>query len=651
MDEFESHLSDEMSQVGASVNASAGLHDAVRRRVHRRQSIAGAIAALPVVLLIGGAFWIVNLDDGDDASITDTLVDPAPEPQADALTTALVELGVDLATAPTEVTALGDRVFCGIEVLDGSTLYGDVHSCWTDAHEVNAEPVLVRSYETVEGAPVVDVWSGATTARTTSWVDGTRDALGSQNWQQYECGPVQTPSGVPWLLLPDCTPVNEIVDEDPLLVALVELGVDLDTAPPDAIVLGDVDWCGVDNVFDDPNLHARRCLWDAWHAQRPAAYVAHMTTIEGGQLVEVQFMDPAGYVVRWVDATRDDFGSGQWSQWFCTEFDGTEEEPIGANDCNNSRPDAPDGTAESADDPAEKNPPPPDPVAEIALAPGESLSFDLPAISWDANFGTTRALFLRARLSKNPSGLVAFAAAGIATLNSDGGITVDLEVPQIIGVPEFSEFGSVELQPIQPEIYNLTADETILTSVEVTAIGTFEPAAAPSVEVANALLKSTGLGTVPFGTSRADALAALEADFGRTAIYTEKVGCLTTGYADLGEGLIVEFWGDDAGAQSGFVAWFYGFEMGPQGFPIAPVSSPFDSSLTTESGIGIGTAMAEILATGGGAKTTYDGGSFAPLWFSADNVAGDLTDDATSPFAVVRTITSGVYGAPATSVC
>lgn len=124
--------------------------------------------------------------------------------------------------------------------------------------------------------------------------------------------------------------------------ALRELGVDLATAPAEAITIGDAEFCGWESVtYGDTsrNTEAQQCLLAAHTAGRAAVYVVAETTIEGDPVVSV-YRTESGAATLYADATRDRFGSGRWETVACqslaivTHQEGATEVP--AVQCTNN---------------------------------------------------------------------------------------------------------------------------------------------------------------------------------------------------------------------------------------------------------------------------------------------------------------------------
>lgn len=519
MDELESRLRRELGSTGRTVAASDALDGAVRRRVRRRQTAAGALAALPVALLAVGALWV--LDTSDDAADVDTFR-PAP---------------TTLVAPPTDPPA---------------------------------EPI-----------------------------------------------------------------------DDPLRRALEDLGVDLDGAPPGTTTLDGAAWCGVDPVFDDPNVEARQCLWAAWQARTPAVGVLVFDTIEGDPIVEVQRMHPDGYIVRWVDATHDENGSGTWDgPVYCSEFDVVDGEPLGANDCDRSLPEPADATTDSG--------------VVASLAPGESVTTQWPDQRFFFDGAESMQLYLLGEADAE-NGTRRWSAAGRATRNADGTSTLTIVGPSTAAelVAPF-DFAPASFVSVEPGVYELAAGVTtsaggslvrsqgrpVLVEITADAASDWVPENI-AVDSETAILASDGLAGLSWGTAADQALGRLGEVFGPVRRDEVETGCPTE--------RVVEF--------EAITVWFAvetpdGL-VDPSGAGLSGYRYISDARgvFTTPEGIRIGSHLGEVQQTGGSANGPYDGGWGAVGWYDDDRLGGTLSYDMTDPNARVETITAGAPGNPARMVC
>ena len=65
------------------------------------------------------------------------------------------------------------------------------------------------------------------------------------------------------------------------------------------------------------NVEARQCLFDAYREGRAAELIVTQVTVEGDPITEVTRVHENGTVERWVDATQDSWGSGEWEHLRC----------------------------------------------------------------------------------------------------------------------------------------------------------------------------------------------------------------------------------------------------------------------------------------------------------------------------------------------
>ncbi len=65
------------------------------------------------------------------------------------------------------------------------------------------------------------------------------------------------------------------------------------------------------------NEAGRACFWNAYLARRPAEFVTTMPTTEGDPITTIYRVLPDGSVEVFIDATRDRWGSGEWSRFVC----------------------------------------------------------------------------------------------------------------------------------------------------------------------------------------------------------------------------------------------------------------------------------------------------------------------------------------------
>ena len=73
------------------------------------------------------------------------------------------------------------------------------------------------------------------------------------------------------------------------------------------------------------NVEARQCLFDAYRDGRAAELIVTQVTIEGDPITEVTRVYENGTVERWVDATQDSWGSGEWERLLCDRLVAVQE--------------------------------------------------------------------------------------------------------------------------------------------------------------------------------------------------------------------------------------------------------------------------------------------------------------------------------------
>ncbi|MFT5201948.1 MAG: hypothetical protein ACI9C1_001330 [Candidatus Aldehydirespiratoraceae bacterium] len=206
-------------------------------------------------------------------------------------------------------------------------------------------------------------------------------------------------------------------------------------------------------------------------------------------------MDPAGYVVRWSHEAEDVSGEGGWSRWYCNEFDGTEEEPVGANHCE----DNPRGL----DDDAVASDPPADFYDDLAITLGGPDLLDIvwPDQSIFIEGGNTSSLFL-VELRDEPNPRPRWAWAGTATRLYDGTAQLRLATPTTGAKLDGSEFPPAVYTDLPAGVYELRSEnQSLLGLVSLTdtangSIDVYEPAIDPE----RPILGSDGIDTILWGT-------------------------------------------------------------------------------------------------------------------------------------------------------
>ncbi|MGB3736213.1 MAG: PASTA domain-containing protein, partial [Ilumatobacter sp.] len=117
-----------------------------------------------------------------------------------------------------------------------------------------------------------------------------------------------------------------IAATDQLAQTLTRFGSDLATAPTEATSLDGATFCGSEQLSNQVDrsvtmdVVGRRCLLDHHAARLPAVFVTESSTDEGDPIVVVMRTRADGTAESFVDSTRDDFGSGEWSSKECGRF-------------------------------------------------------------------------------------------------------------------------------------------------------------------------------------------------------------------------------------------------------------------------------------------------------------------------------------------
>lgn len=126
-------------------------------------------------------------------------------------------------------------------------------------------------------------------------------------------------------------------DDVDLALLLKDLGAAVDSAPEDALTLGDARYCGLDSVGFDPLASgndpiARTCFTFGAQTAVPSLLVQVQPTVEGDPIVSVFRAKATGEVVVYSDSSQDAFGSGGWTTRTCsgTSVDSSE---IGGINC------------------------------------------------------------------------------------------------------------------------------------------------------------------------------------------------------------------------------------------------------------------------------------------------------------------------------
>lgn len=108
-----------------------------------------------------------------------------------------------------------------------------------------------------------------------------------------------------------------------LVKALGAVGVDIDDAPDAVWSADDREFCGLDQLGQDPAVltSAQRCLVDRALAEVGATYVSVRPSTEGDPLVSVYITGANGSVTVFTDSSRDRFGAtSDWSREDASRF-------------------------------------------------------------------------------------------------------------------------------------------------------------------------------------------------------------------------------------------------------------------------------------------------------------------------------------------
>lgn len=191
----------------------------------------------------------------------------------------LVELGVDVDTAPAGVLGTDEQIVCGAEVLDQDAVatgrYDEgARRCFLDAHLAGAPAAFASSQPTVEGDPIVAVWT-TTAEGVAAWIDATRDAFGSGRWEQLgPCGRLTTatPATVPRPALEfTCAP-------EPLASGLAQPA---DAVLPSLWERSVVPVCGYAIRVEDIDVDDRECFRRAVTDGQPGEFAYRSVSADG----------------------------------------------------------------------------------------------------------------------------------------------------------------------------------------------------------------------------------------------------------------------------------------------------------------------------------------------------------------------------------
>jgi hypothetical protein len=92
--------------------------------------------------------------------------------------------------------------------------------------------------------------------------------------------------------------------------------------------------CGEEEAGHGESLDvaARTCLLEAFEQGRGAELISTFTSVEGDPIREMTRVHENGTIEKFVDATRDRFGSGAWERFLCETLVPVEEWNAAEND-------------------------------------------------------------------------------------------------------------------------------------------------------------------------------------------------------------------------------------------------------------------------------------------------------------------------------
>jgi hypothetical protein len=202
----------------------------------------------------------------------------------EAFSDVLADLGVDVADAPANVFGTDEQVVCGAEILT-HTDYANGHfneivrRCFIDSHLAGVPAAFASSQPTIEGDPIVTVWTSSIDDGVRGWLDSTRDAYGSGGWQQIgACGRLttNTPATVQRPPFEFACENSLITSQPPQRPASV---------PADFRDRAVLPLCGYSIRIADVDESERQCFQTAVSSGQPAEFAYLSTGDEGEVLV------------------------------------------------------------------------------------------------------------------------------------------------------------------------------------------------------------------------------------------------------------------------------------------------------------------------------------------------------------------------------
>ena len=144
---------------------------------------------IPVIILADPVLGTAD----DEVELRVTRFEVLPRSN-DPITSALVDLGAALDTAPTGTTDLNGARFCGVDKGDWNDEFigGDpiARACFVDGVTRSIASVLVQAGPGVDSGPFVDVLRVGADGTITDFTDSTRDEFGSGGWSTRTCSGV-----------------------------------------------------------------------------------------------------------------------------------------------------------------------------------------------------------------------------------------------------------------------------------------------------------------------------------------------------------------------------------------------------------------------------------------------------------------------------
>lgn len=342
---------------GIDVPAAPAPETIAAGRSHRATRRLTLVAGIAVALLVGVGVVLTRGSSTDEppvavdtgpATTTPATTTPTVDPSAE-LADLLAGLGVDLAAAPPGVADAAGATLCGLVERGLADEDTDAESrsarCFIDAHLARVPAVLVETYGTVEGDPIVVLHRSRSDGTYDQLVDSTRDAFGSGTWGYNECDRLTTsfPDA------PEALPPQQFMGAEPCRYD--ELLVDVP-----ALVTGSVapmpSWfadraalplCGVAVRIEDVDLDQRQCFADAVAVGDPAEF-AYVSFGDEGEAAARWYRSLGDgtfeMITHWLPDDADSGPAGDWIREACVGIEiahepGSEVDllPVAGVDC------------------------------------------------------------------------------------------------------------------------------------------------------------------------------------------------------------------------------------------------------------------------------------------------------------------------------